>query len=322
MEHNTYIDTIGIQVDLDCNKKQKEILSSIYIHLQKNSMLYIEYEDKIVNIGTKRIINREYYIRFKGKTFASIRTGSFRTGSYHKNDFQDMFYINITFAGLKSYNELLDEVSIATLFHVVGYLNTREIKFKLTELDIAIDTRCAFENILVLCVKKSSRTKYFTLTDRQPRVGTTYIERIDQKKLNSAYYRAYSYDKRKKEEEVRKNYLEYDITRFELKIQNRYFHKYGFDLNVIDNVLDKYYVMYFEEVNVKINKLQQLRALETRKLRDIRTSDYERIGLENYRIDPDMRYISGFIESLLNTYEEEPEEKANVEFEGMFNLYL
>ena len=123
MEHNTYIDTIGIQVDLDCNKKQKEILSSIYIHLQKNSMFYIEYEDKIVNIGTKRIINREYYIRFKGKTFASIRTGSFRTGSYHKNDFQDMFYINITFAGLKSYNELLDEVSISTLFHVVGYLN-------------------------------------------------------------------------------------------------------------------------------------------------------------------------------------------------------
>lgn len=314
MEHNTYIDTIGIQVDLDSKDEQKELLNSMYVYLKKNNKLYIEHEDKVVKKGRRTIVNKEVYIRYKGKTMATIRTGSFRSGSYFRNDFKDMFYINITFAGLKSYNEKLDEVSISTLFSIVGYLNTRMIRLKLTELDIVIDTKCAFEYILALCVKKSSRTKYFTFSDRQPCIGTTYIEKIEKKKLNSTYYRAYSYDKRKKEREVKKHYIKYDITRFELKIQNRYFHKYGFDLNVIEKVLDKYYVMYFKDKDVRVDKIQQLRALERRKLRDIRARDYEKLELENYRIYPDMRYISGFIESLLNTYDATEE---SVEFDDM-----
>lgn len=318
MEHNTYIDTIGIQVDLDSDKKQRKLVNELYFYLKTDSKLYIEQEDNIVTNGRRTVINSEYSIRFKGKTLATMRTGSFRSGSYARNDFKDMFYINLTFAGLKSYNDSLDEIATSTLFKVVGYLNTRIIGFKLTELDIAIDSRCKFEHILALCVKKSSRTKYFTLADRQPHHGTTYIERIDQKKLNSAYYRAYSYDKRKKEREVKKHYLNYDITRFELKIQNRYFHKYGFDLNVIEKVLDKYYVMYFKNVNVKEDKLQQLKTLEKKKLRDIRARDYEKLEFDDYRIIPDIRYISSFIELLLNTYEEiEEDDKTDIELEEM-----
>lgn len=317
MEHNTYIDTIGIQIDLDSSKKQSKLVSDLYFCFKRNSKLFITREDKIVTVGRRRVVNSEYSIRFKGKTLATMRTGSFRSGSYVKNNFQDMFYINITFAGLKSYNRLLDDASVSTLFKIVGYLNTRQIPFKLTEFDIAIDTKCAFKHILALCVRKSSRTNYFTLADRQPHHGTTYIEKIEQKKLTSAYYRAYSYDKRRKERESKKHYMKYDITRFELKIQNRYFHKYGFDLNVIEKVLDKYYVMYFKDVNVKLNKLQQLKALEQKKLRDIRARDYEKLEFENYRVMPDMRYISSFIESLLNTYEED-EHDENVEHDVMF----
>lgn len=286
MKHTTNIDTIGIQVDCNDAYKQREILDGLLGFTFRQNSIYIEPKDYLIGINT---IRREHCIYLNNTTLATINTGIFRTGSYIKNDYTMKYYISIKFAGLKTYNDILDKAANDYLLRICAYLNTKGITFKLTELDICIDAECAFENILAICTKRSPKTNYYKPTDDQTYTTTTYIEKITKKKLTKAVLRAYTYDKSDKE------HLDYPITRFEIKLQPKYFNKYGFSIKSIEKALDRYYVMYFEDTEEKYSKIAAYNGYQT-----VRKREVKRLKLDEYRLFFDIGYIDNFINKLLN----------------------
>jgi hypothetical protein len=286
MKHATAIDTIGIQIDCNDATEQQYVLTGLLDFIIKADSLYLQNNSFILDSNVMII---EYCIYANNTIVAKINTGIFRTGKV--NNYVTKYYINVTFAGLKRCNEVLDAVSMDSLLRVCAYFNVKNIKFKLTELDICIDVDCPFEHMLAICIKKTPKTKYYTFNDRQAYSNTTYIEKISIKKLNSSVSRAYYYDKRAKQN------LDYDRSRFELKLQHRYFNKYGFDTKAIQNALNRYYVMYFKNIGDRNAIIEAYNGYEF-----VREKEAIGLDLHRYRIYPDIDVIQNFIKKMFNAF--------------------
>lgn len=178
---------------------------------------------------------------------------------------------------------------------ICAFLNTTRTNFRLVELDVAIDLNCRFNNVLAVCMFKSSKTTYNRIgyTQYFKNVPTSYIERYcDATEAKNAVLRAYLYDKSAKE-----NILYKYITRFELKLQNRFFLKNSFTEQSIINALDRYYVMYFENPNEKewiINNLDNNSRLTPKEI--------NKLNLVNYRVRADVNVIKIFISEIKSVY--------------------
>lgn len=289
MKHSTTIDTIGIQIDCNDAYTQRDILNSLLGFTLNLNSIYLNHKDHLYGIN---MLRREHYIYSNNTTIATINTGIFRTGKHKDNTYRMQYYISIKFAGLKTYNHILDKTSHDYLERVCAYLNTRGMPFKLTELDICIDIKCPFEHVLSICTKKSPKTNYYTLYDTQAYATTSYIENITNKKLTKAVLRAYTYDKSYKEK------LPYPMTRFELKLQPKYFNKYGFSITSIENALDRYYVMYFNSEEEKYSIITAYNAYQT-----VRKREVKKLELNRYRLFADVRFIDNFLKRLLSITE-------------------
>lgn len=288
MEYETHIDTVTVQIDCDDSIMQKIILDDLR-HYISTFGLYTDSKDVNKNKPTD-IIKIKYSLYANKTTLLTISIGTFRTIINGYSVIR--YYIAVKFAGLKSYNDAADRLSNNILVLVCAYLNTNQIVFKLTELDIAIDAKVSFEHMLVLCTKKSPKTNYWRVGDPQAYENqTTYVEKIEVNKRNKAILRSYLYDKSLKEG------LSYNLTRFEVKLQSAFFNKYGFDINPIQNALHRYHVMYFEDTEVKHSKIEAYNNYQNPQKREIR-----RLGFEAYRLHPNMAYIASFIGYILNIY--------------------
>jgi len=284
MLERTEIDTVALQIDFDTDQRQREVLNDLYCFISENGF-YIDCKEYGFGGGMKK---REYFVYANNATIATLSTGAFRTGSYVNNDYAIKYYITVKFAGLKRYDDVSDTVSYNGLLLVCAYLNTYEIAFKLTELDICIDVECTLEHLVALCVKKSPKTHYYALEERQIFTTTRYIEKMAKKKLGKAVLRAYTYDKMIKES------LDTPLSRFELKLQSAYFKKYGFSIESIEKALDRYCVMYFEDLEIKERMIKRYNGYTS-----VRKREIERMGLDRYRLYPDIAYIDDFIVTLL-----------------------
>lgn len=220
-------------------------------------------------------------------TIAKIHTGFFTTVKEGK--VYPKFYINITFAGLKRYNDIADYVSNDCLMKICAFLNRSAIRYKLTEMDVCIDIECPFEHMMAFCVKKSPKTKYYAFEDRQAYKQTQYIEKISSEKVGSSVLRAYYYDKRAKES------LPYYLTRFELKLQNKYFNKYGVSVESIQKALNRYYVLHFKNTFDKYVMMDIYRSQPF-----IRSKQALKLGFEPYRIYPDIMAIKHYLDQMFN----------------------
>jgi len=284
MHYTTQLDTVSIQVDFDTDIEQRDLLHSLIGYTQSLG-LYINTKDYSIN---PTLIRKEHFIYANNITVASITTGGFRAGSYTGNGYKMQYYVSIKFAGLKSYNELFDQTSKEVLLRVCAFLNSRGITFKLTELDVCIDMECSYKHVTAICTRKSPKTNYYDIGEHQAYDGTTYIEKIASCKLDRAVLRTYIYDKSAKEN------LPYPVTRFEIKLQPKYFNRYGFETSSIAKAFDRYYLMYFASLKEKqsitdaYNQYPYVRRREIRKL-----------GLDKYRVYPNMEYINQFINQLL-----------------------
>ena len=286
MEHSTTVDTVGIRIEVNSDFEQREIQNEILNYIRDTRGIYISCKNYFYGKG-EHDFSREYFIHCINTTIATIYTGFFTKINHTTKQFQKKFYINIKFAGLKRYDKAIDKASLDCLLRVCAYLNTRGIPFYLTELDVCIDVKCAFEHLLSVCVRRSPKTKYYGLRDSQKYNNTTYLEKIEKEKLDRAVLRAYAYDKSYKED------LDYALTRFELKLQPKYFNKYGFYIKAIEKAINRYYVMYFDSLDIKNSKIDKYNSYKNPKKREI-----ERLGFEDYRIYADMNYIEDFIDLL------------------------
>lgn len=282
-QHETHIDTVAIQMDFEKAEDQRRKLSLLYQWVTIRGLGKLE-QDK----SSKYVI--KYDIFFAGSILFTIHSGFTSKDSLTAE--KGLYYIRIRFAGLKSHKQRQDEASFKALMTICAFLNTTRSKFRMVELDLAIDVFCSFyNNILAICVNKSGNTTYNQIGHKQYYKGipTTYIEKYrNSNEADNAVIRSYLYDKSEKEGLIG------SITRFELKFQNRFFLRYGFNEKAIMEAINKYYVLYFESIQMKNQYIHILNNFKST------PKEMEMLGLNRFRLHPNGKVVKEFIR-LVNT---------------------
>ena len=282
--HITEIDTIVMKIDFINDSIQRKRLAELldYIRTVLNHFIDpVEYD-----IGFDKRI--EYKVYCNNRTVVS-----FKTGYSNKN-----YYIIIKFAGLKSYDAVVDSMSLDYLLVIAAYLKTKTIIWQIIELDLALDVfHVNFENLLPICTSHTSRTQYHSLDEIQLYHNETrWIEKFETGvSMNNAVKRAYLYHKTLKEQTVHNNILGNTIQRFEVKLQSGHFHKHGFNIEALASSLNMYHLLYFSRISDKYALIAKYNSYQS-----VRKREIERMNFKEYRLHFDFEYINNFISMLLD----------------------
>ncbi|PNV82254.1 MAG: hypothetical protein C0627_11095 [Sulfurimonas sp.] len=180
----THIDTLSIQINCSRdNNKQREILLGIKEHLKVMFNPYIDPVEYKAGFDTRI----EHKVYCNNRTVLSIQTG-FSNNNY---------YVKITFAGLQTYDYLVDNTSYQYLWTIAAYINSNQLGLNITELDIAIDVpNVSFNDLIAFCSSHTSRTVYHGLGEIQIYDDeTSYVEKFKNRIAASvAIKRAYLYN--------------------------------------------------------------------------------------------------------------------------------
>ena len=281
MEHTTNIDTLKLQIDFKFSSEQREVMNNI------SKCLITTYSFLNVTYDTSTNVALTHQVHTAGTKILELVSGSYQ--NIFKNT---TYFIAIEFAGLKRYNKF-DKIAMDCLIRVVAYLNTNNIPFNFTGIDIAVDIHIPFINTYSFCNKKAPHVTYYTTYEKQPYASTQYIEKF-LLTHHRVMKRAYLYDKSFKEED-----LCYNITRFELKLQSNFFNKHPFMVGVLEKELDRYHILCFPSLQEKAIELSMYAQYEN----IIRRRDLHKLGLDRYRVIPDTKEIEYFLFSLYTIYE-------------------
>lgn len=288
MKHETHIDTVAVQMDFEKAEDQRNKLSLLNLWITTRGLGKLE-QDK----SSKFIIKYDVY--FGGTIIFTIHSG-FTSKADSLTGEKGLYYIRIRFAGLKSHKQRQDEASFNALMTICGWLNTTRTKYRMVELDVAIDVLfCSFDNILAICINKSGKTTYNEIGHKQfyKGVPTSYIEKYTNKiEANNAVVRSYLYNKSVKEGLL----SNLSITRFELKLQNRFFLQYGFNTQSIVNAMNRYCIMYFQSIQKKNQYISLLNDFK------ITPKNIEILGLSKYRLHVNENVIKEFIRQVESVY--------------------
>jgi hypothetical protein len=276
MTYSTEIDTVSIQVN--CNSLEEQQGISFML-----GRAVTEYNKVCIR---DKVFTKEREILFNNNRLGIIRLGMNPMWNKFTRQYDMNFYVAVSFYGLKSHIGILDNLSNGCLFSVCGILNTFSIEYVFTELDVCLDISAKIDNVLAICTTKLPRTEYYSLNNSFYNGDSVYIEKFAKNKLDYYSQRAYVYNKAKKEN------LKYPLTRFELKLQKSFF-KNDLDFETIVNALTRYTVMYFPNIyekNMIVNKYNNYSRISKR--------DIERMGLDRYKLKPDVVKIERFIDNL------------------------
>jgi len=275
INYKTEIDTVALQIDCKDEIQQQFRLDLIRRCIVSSRIASISFNSEKLR----------YEIYYANTRLATIISG-------YSNSLN---YIKIRIAGLKRYNDVIDKKSKLLLMLLCGWFNTANIHFRLVELDIAIDVSCPFENVLVVCTRKAPHVSYNEIAKLQyfeNEIPTSYIEDYsDGNEKKNATLRSYLYNKTAKEG------LCFNITRFELKLQKKYFRRFPFNTQSILNALSRYHAMYFQNLNAKQYIISKYNSYSSVQRREI-----NRLGLERYRLYPNVKVVKQFIHDVNSVY--------------------
>ena len=256
MIKNTNIDGI-----VDSVKYRIDFVDKNYRNKVANDIIDFIASTKLVHIKTDEKASNEFCqiqkLRSSNTTIASITTSTFCT----MHDFQNInnYYIAVAFHGLVRYQKKLDAKSKLLLQHITAYLNTKKLPFIITQFDISTDIKCPLSNLVAVCVNRKSRKKYHPLgtyddngNKIQKNEGTYEIEKFESKeKRNNVMKLAYMYNKRRKEI-MKANYdIGYEVSRFEMKCQTRFFLDKEVSVRTFLQELKDYKLFYFKDMTQK-----------------------------------------------------------------------
>ena len=174
MTYSTEIDTVSIQIDCSSLEVQQGISFMISRAVTEYNKVYIK-----DNAYTKQ---RE--ILFNNNRLGTIRLGMNPILNKFTRKYVINYYVAVSFYGLKSHIEILDNLSTGCLFAVCGILNTFNFSYVFTELDICLDMNTKIDNVLVICTTKLPRTEYYSLNDSFYNGDSVYIEKFTKNKLH------------------------------------------------------------------------------------------------------------------------------------------
>jgi hypothetical protein len=274
--YSTEVDTASIQVNCSSLEEQQAVSFMIGRAVIEYNKVYIR----------DNILTKEREILFNNNRLGAIRLGINPLWNKFTRQYDMNYYIAVSFYGLKSHIEILDILSNGCLFAVCGILNTLNINYVFTELDVCLDITAKIDNVLAICTTKLPRTEYYNVNNSFYNGDSVYIEKFTKDKLNYYSQRAYVYNKAKKEN------LKFPLTRFELKLQKSFFSN-ELDFETIVNALNRYTVMYFPNIYEKSRIVDKYNSYSRVSKRDI-----YRMGLDRYRLKPDVVEIERFIDNL------------------------
>lgn len=252
--------------------------------------VYIDSKDKYFSRGGSAV---EHIVYFNGTILTKINSSLFKHGV---GRVYTMYYISMEFAGLKSYDEYMDKFRVDFLFSVASYFHDRQLQFRYSKLDIAVDINGTFEKMLVLPIKTVGNVNYHQSQEEQVYSNTYYIENKNKPKQSTS--RAYYYDKQFKEN------IEDVICRFELKFQNRFFNEREPNLHVlreaINKFLNRYAILYVEDKTLLQRIWEHHLKIQSLPKNINKTLEYEKLRLDRIRHYHDIDYISEFMLGLLS----------------------
>ncbi|MCT7482408.1 hypothetical protein [Aliarcobacter cryaerophilus] len=286
----TGLDRIKLRVEFFDSKEQNGLITALK-SLLSDGMESMYLKDTYSN---NSLFINGYYL---GKMYLSIIGSCYSKRMFinKKKDIVSIFSVTVEFAGLKSYNDKKDNLMHQYLMKVISLFNFYNINFEVIGLDLFVDVDKPFENMFAFCNKKVGGVKYYKTLENQHNIGTHYIEKLNNTHKN-VMKRAYLYDKSLKEK------LLFPITRFELKIQTRFFNRNKMNVffdrkmfytNLLNRLMESYHILYFRSLVLKNQELASYALFED----TIRRRDFYKLSLNNYRIIPN---ISNVVDDLLN----------------------
>ena len=288
----TNIDSIKLRIDTNDQQQQQIIMRGITTRLRTIAMTYIQPVTKVNHIG---LTKRSHHVMNSGKQIAAINTGRHIAGSIRTKDLRDVYYVSIGFYGLKRYHES-DIAALQCLLSLCMFFNTNSINFRITQLDICHDINCPMDNVLALLNKRAPNVHYFQPDTAQENGKIKRIENIPPYYYNKASVRVYTYDKRD-----RNNWIDQDLTRFEIKLQSNFFKGLDKPLPAIRKAIDKYTFMYFK--NLKMREIVLARYKEQWNSNKL---DISKLDANRYIVEIDIDYVSEFLEMLFTISDDIP----------------
>ena len=283
INYTVNIDTLKLQINFINSSKQREVMDRLA------RALHTTYPFLKVNYNTNPIPNGVYtHTVNTGRTTILKLT----SGAYKDLYKRTIYYITVEIAGLKQYHRN-DKIAHDCLIRLVAYLNTNQIGFEYTGIDIAVDMVCPFRYVYAFCNKKAAGVKYYKVYERQPYPTSHYVEKYNHTH-HDVMKRSYLYDKSIKEKNIT-----YPLTRFELKLQSSFFNRYPYRWGMLQNELDRYHILYFPTLDEKDGALSLYAQYEN----TIRRRDLHKLGLDRYRLFPNTSEIECFLTELYNVYE-------------------
>lgn len=283
------VDSIKIRVSFVDKSYRDDVYNKIMIFIKDKNLVAIQYDDRNSNKYSQST-----------KLISSNTTIATLTKSAFTHCFVNQFTLSIGFHGLHRYNKKVDDKSKLLLQNIAAYLNAKDIHFIITQFDICTDIPCPIENLVAVCIDRNKRKKYHHLGkydndgNKIQINDTTYeVEKFESKKeRDNVMKRAYLYDKRIKEIYKANNDIGFDLTRFEMKLQNRFFLKNEVSANSFLQELKDYKILYFEDIKLKDRFIKQYNKVNTNKHRNQLVDDISKTTPE---IRINMLNISDFI---------------------------
>ena len=282
MEYTTEIDSIGVRAEFQSAPIQRDVLYRLKNHVSSIVGLEIIAKEQMFGNGGKRV---DYFVYYKNITLASIKTGAYGRGN-------TTYFLSVVCAGLKSYDDFIDNLRYDLLLSVCSWFNDNRVSFRLRELDCNIDAACPYENFHVIQIKRAPRGKYNS-DEEQVYTTTHYMQK--KTKYRFAGTSALFYDKQAKE-------ALYDpLSRFELKLLLK--KEQTKDISTLHNrimkMFDRYAVFYLENLNVKNDVIGIQNYIENSNTPN-KAIEYKKLVLQlnNFRLYPNIDYIMGFINRL------------------------
>lgn len=290
MESRTQIDTVGFRVEFSDSFLQRKELNGLLEYMYSIDGVYV---NSVSNKFDNGRIAIEHNVYFHSTILTKINSNLYK---YGEGRIYTMYYISMEFAGLKGYDEYLDQFRLDFLFSVASYFHDRQMQFRFTKLDVAVDIDGYYENMLILPIKSVGNVIYYQPDEEQVFSTTCYIEKKN--KPNQSTSRGYSYDKQVKD------HIDEVVSRFELKFQNKFFNSREVNLTILIDViaefLDRYAILYVEDEILR-QRLWELHHKIQSLPKDVnKPQEYKKLRLERIRHYPNINYIMDFMSNLLN----------------------
>ncbi|MDX9743407.1 MAG: hypothetical protein RBT59_06275 [Arcobacteraceae bacterium] len=265
-----YVDSITLRIDFIDKDYRAAVFSELCNFVKEKKIVAVKYDEE-KSTQYRQITN----LLSSNTTIATISRSAYTYANQNLLSNIQQYYIAISFFGLKRYSKRIDEKSFLLLQNIVAYLNTNNIPYCLTQFDISADVPCHTNSLLAVCLKRKLKTQYHPLgqydeysKNIQTNNGTYEIERFEStKKQNNVMKRAYLYDKRKKEIEKANNDLGYELSRFEVSFQNRFFLHNEVSVNSFLQEIKDYNLFYFEDIKKKEKFVKQYNKANSNKHR-------------------------------------------------------